>query len=629
MVRLIIFCLLLLCWLTGYGQPPVILWEKTWGGSANDWALAAVADTTNGSYYIAGYSSSSAFLPDKTTPNKGRDDIWMLKIRSNGTKIYDRTYGGNMDDWTGGILKTKQNIYLLGTTQSIMNGDRLDNNKSILDAWVVKADTLGNKLWAKSYGGDSSDQFFTGLKLSEHKLLFAGYTMSSQSGDIHQSSRGDMDVWVVCTDSSGNLLWERRYGGNSIEFPRSIKQVANNEILIAGFTASQQGFEVSQQPKGTTDAFLIKIDTLGNQIWDNDNGGSESQEILNIEVLDDGECLLAGVSNSPPGGDKTDTNYGVQDIWVFKVDKNGNKIWDKTFGGTDYDVATGVIKYGQYNYMIVGNSNSDTNSTKTVLTKGDRDIWLIGINANGDTLWQKSIGGTDFDESYHVVACGKNQYLLSGTSFSNSSGDKSENSRGYDDMWLIKLGFPDVMSLESLRLSTQWQGNYPYLSWQDQAPDSALFYVIERSSDLKNGFQSIDTLFADQIMDWSYRDKSINNKATHLFYRIARRDRDGYYHYSNITNLRQSIPSTDAFNLSVYPNPFSDIPVCQYQIPQSWLSTVEVAIFDAVGREQYRTTLTDQTGIVNLDTDAWASGIYHCVLQSGGSVIQYVKVIKK
>lgn len=172
--------------------------------------------------------------------------------------------------------------------------------------------------------------------------------------------------------------------------------------------------------------------------WQNTIGGNGHDDLWSSQQTSDGGYILGGASYSTLSGDKTEDNLGIIDYWVVKLDSSGNIEWQNTIGGSDWDELFSVLQTSDGGYILGGESRSNISGDKTANCKGGNDYWLIKLDDTGNIQWQKTIGGSSEDDLFGVRQTPDHGYVLAGSSYSNISGDKTENSFGSTDYWIVK-----------------------------------------------------------------------------------------------------------------------------------------------------------------------------------------------
>jgi hypothetical protein len=325
---------------------------------------------------------------------------------------------------------------------------------SLLSSLIAIGQTAPAKEWDKTIGADAFDAFSVVKQTSDGGYILGGHSYSDSSGDKSQNCLGNMksDYWVVKTDSKGNKIWDKTFGGNWDDILTCLQQTSDGGFILGGVSESDISIDKTQPRKSFQDIWIIKLDINGNRIWDKVLcGSSNSRSTLDsFQQTSDGGYILAGNSNSGIGGDKSQINNGFSDVWVIKLDASGNKLWDKSFGGNKNEGTNyydGIIYYGivsiqqapNGDFILGATSLSDISSDKSQANKGKNDYWVLKLDASGNKVWGHSFGGSGDDWLYVVQITSDGGYILGGTSDSEISGDKSLASKGGKDYWVIKL----------------------------------------------------------------------------------------------------------------------------------------------------------------------------------------------
>ncbi|MDF9796525.1 hypothetical protein OKW21_001788 [Catalinimonas alkaloidigena] len=438
--------------ITNSMSAPALVWEKTLGGSGFETPASAIA-TADGGYLLTG-TSDSPVSGDKSTDKQG---FWLIKTDANGNKLWDKSFSSSGSDGLYQTIATTDGGYLLaGTSDGPASEDKSENSKGGVDYWIVKVDKEGNKQWDKTLGGSSDDEL-RHICVSPDKTgyVLAGQSASNSSGDKSENSRGIWDYWIVKVDLHGNKIWDKTFGGNDEEYLWSIVPTAKGSYLLGGQSISDASGDKSEDSNGLSDFWLVKIDAHGNKIWDKTLGGSGHENLLEIvNSYRQGEYLLAGNSSSDISGDKSENSKGGSDYWLVKINEEGNILWDKTLGGNALDELLSAIPAPDGSFVLGGYSISAASGDKSEDSRGGRDYWLVKVDVQGNKIWDKTLGGSDDDYLWGVIRTLHGNYLLAGSSRSDMSGDKSENTKGFFDFWIVKIegeGIP-LPQLKSLTL---------------------------------------------------------------------------------------------------------------------------------------------------------------------------------
>ncbi len=357
-------------------------------------------------------------------------------------KMWDKRFGGIDAEGFYSIQQTSDGGFILGgISYSPISGDKTQNTWGSSDYWIVKTDSLGSKQWDKDFGGTSDDWLPSLQQTVDGGYILGGNSKSGIGGDKTQNtwSMDTADYWIVKTDSLGNKQWDKNFGGTNWEDLSSIQQTADGGYILGGTSASDISGDKTQNTWGTTsDYWIVKIDALGNKQWDKNFGGMGNDHLQSILQTSDGGYIFGGYSASNSSGDKTQNLWGFTDYWIVKTDSLGNKQWDKDFGGTDWQRLYSIQQTNDGGYILGGWSTSSISGDKTQDTNGDYDYWILKTDSLGNKQWDKDFGGSDRDEFRFVQQTNDGGYLLSGDSDSPISGNKTESNLGNKQTWLVK-----------------------------------------------------------------------------------------------------------------------------------------------------------------------------------------------
>ncbi|HUM45380.1 MAG TPA: T9SS type A sorting domain-containing protein [Chitinophagales bacterium] len=436
---LIIFVLLCGSLLDSFAQNlPTKEWDKSFGSERHD-EMFAIIQTNDGGYLLAGDSDSPAG-GDKSQDSQGLTDFWVVKTNASGNKLWDRRFGGNNREELFGVLQTADNGYLLGGgTLSVISGDQTQTSRGDRDYWIVKIDANGVKLWDKRFGGPGDDELRSMAKTSDGGFILGGESSSDTGGEKTEDNHGVYDVWIVKVNANGNLQWEASYGGTDDDRLNAIQQTADGGYIIGAWTISPVSFDVTQAGKGSTDMWLVKTDASGVKMWDSRFGGSDNEYLYALDQTSDGGFILGGYTRSEANGDVTIPGKGGYDFWMVKTDGNGIKLWDKRYGGDSDEKGKSIYQTNDGGFMMGGWSESGISGDKTVNTQGGTDYWLLKSDANGNKQWDLDFGANVEERLHDVPQTSDGGFIIGGLSESGMNGDKSQPGKGLSDFWMVKL----------------------------------------------------------------------------------------------------------------------------------------------------------------------------------------------
>jgi hypothetical protein len=347
-------------------------WFKTFGGSGNDEGWS-VQQTSDGGFILLGRKESFG---------AGGFDVWLIKTDANGNEQWEKTFGGRYSEWSSSVRQTSDGGFIIvGDTWSFGAGD----------VWLIKTDANGNEQWEKTFGGRYPDRGRSVRQTSDGGFIIVGETTSFGAGWA--------DVWLIKTDADGNKLWDRTFGGSDWDEGWSVQQTSDGGFIIVGETTSFGA--------GWADVWLIKTDADGNKLWDRTFGGSDWDWGYSVQQTSDGGFIIVG--------ETTSFGAGWADVWLIKTDADGNKLWDRTFGGSSYDYGYSVQQTSDGGFILVGDTRS--------FGAGWSDVWLIKTDAKGNKQWDRTFGGSSWDWGYSVQQTSDGGFIVVGATTSFGAGD--------------------------------------------------------------------------------------------------------------------------------------------------------------------------------------------------------------
>ncbi|MBK9504200.1 MAG: hypothetical protein IPO03_02275 [Bacteroidetes bacterium] len=364
-----------------------------------------------------------------------------LNINAQAPSVqWQNTLGSTSYEFLNTIDQTSDGGYIMGGyTDSNIGGDKSENSWGVEDYWIVKMDNAGNIVWENTVGGGNYDKLYAVEETPDGGYIVGGQSLSGGGwGDKSESNKGGYDYWIVKLDEDGVVEWDRSYGGLGKDQLYNVQPTSDGGYIIAGTSDSGNQWRQTENRVGNSDYWVIKTDASGNIIWQNDIGGLMFDNVYSAYETADGGYILGGTSTSGISGDKTAGNYGVVDYWIVKLNSAGTVVWDKTIGGTLNDYLYAVIPTADGGSIACGMSESGLTGNKTDNTNGLYDYWVVKLDNSGNITWQNSIGGTGNDYAFvnAIDQTSDGGYAIAGYSQSLISGDKTEANTGSWDYWI-------------------------------------------------------------------------------------------------------------------------------------------------------------------------------------------------
>jgi hypothetical protein len=227
-------------------------------------------------------------------------------------------------------------------------------------------------------------------------------------------------------------VWQKTLGGTATDSANSIQPTSDGGYIVAVDTESTNGDVTGNH--GGKDAWVVKLSATGAIVWQKTLGGTDSDTAGSVQPTPDGGYILASLTQST-NGDVTG-NHGVDDAWVVKLDAMGIIVWQKALGGTESDAALNIQPTLDGGYILAGFTTS--NDGDVTGNHGNGDGWVVKLGATGAVVWQKSLGGTSFDMALSIQPTTDSGCILAGFT-SSTDGDVTGN-HGSTDAWVVKLG---------------------------------------------------------------------------------------------------------------------------------------------------------------------------------------------
>ncbi len=363
------------------------------------------------------------------------------KAITEGTgQVWDKQSGGSSSDSFSSVIETSDGGFVaVGSSQSDADGTITSTNNGQNDGLIVKFNRDGNQLWDKQIGGSSSDQFYSVIETSDGGFVAVGSSQSDADGTITSTNNGFGDGLIVKFDENGNQIWDNQVGGSSFDQFFSVLETSDGGFVAVGSSQSYQDGTLTSPNNGGTDGLVVKFDENGNQIWDYQAGGSSSEFFFSVLETSDGGIVAVGSSQSDADGTLTSDNNGDSDGLIVKFDENGNQLWDKQIGGWSTETFNSVVETSDNGLIAVGSSKSTISGNLTSDNNGDNDGLIVKFDEAGNKVWDKQVGGSFSDNFNSVIETSDRGLVAEGYSGSNGDGTLTSINNGGNDGLIVKF----------------------------------------------------------------------------------------------------------------------------------------------------------------------------------------------
>ena len=394
--------------------PPDTEWTATFGGLLDDRGQS-VEQTSDGGYIITGYTNSFG---------GGNYDFYLIKTSATGSQVWAKTYGGLYRDQAYSVEQTSDGGY-------IITGYTGDNGDSA-NIYLIKTDSSGQSIWAKTYGSVKDDYAYSVEQTSDGGYIIAGYTTINDSGD----------VYLIKTDDSGKVSWQETYGGSGLDKGYAVQQTSDGGYIIAGCTSRFLG-------DANNNIYIFKVDSAGQEVWKRTYGGEGLDKGYSVQQTSDGGYIIAGMISNE------NTGLTPNDIYLIKINADGDSVWARSFGGTGWDEGYTVRETSDRGFIIAGSMEVNTN-----------DVYLIKTDSLGWIMWSRTYGGLETEKGYSVQQTLDGGYVITG--YTCSFGVANQ------DVYLLKT--KPVLKLISPDGGEFLKGGSTYaIEWKPENPPASVY----------------------------------------------------------------------------------------------------------------------------------------------------------
>ena len=433
-------------------------WTHAYGGSDHDQGYS-VQQTADGGFVVAGSTNSFG-------PRHSSSEVYLIRTDAYGDTLWTRIYGSGSLGISGIIAAGGHAVQVTGDGGFVVTGYATSFDSSgtgVVDVYLIRTDADGDTLWTRTYGGSKYDAGRSIQQTDDGGFVVAGESWSF--------SAGLNDVYLIRTDANGDTLWTRTYGGSYWDEGWSVQQTTDGGFVVAGQTGA------FDRPS-MWDVFLIRTDAEGDTLWTRNYGGIDTERGESVQQTADGGFVVAGRTKS--------FGAGHNDVYLIRTDTDGDTLWTRTYGGIGPDEGSSVQQTGDGGFVIAGLTLS--------FGAGRSDVYLVCADANGDTLWTRTYGGSDYDVGNSIQQTTDGGFVVAG--YSRSFGAGSE------DVWLIKI---EPFGVGHLRPGFALYPAYPNPFNQM----ATIRYDLTEASDVS---LVVYDLMGREVMAWSFSDQPAGYK---------------------------------------------------------------------------------------------------------------------
>jgi hypothetical protein len=469
--------------------PPVA--DYVFGGSGEE-RLRDLAALPDGGLLLGGGLSGASTNGNRTATGHGDLDFWLVRLGAGLQPVWDRAYGGPGHDELRRVLALRDGGFLLiGGSASEPGGTRTAAQIGGFDGWVTRLDAGGNPLWDRAYGGLDADRLDHGVELPDGGFLLVG-TSSSGPGTAKEAPLfGASDAWVVRVDAQGHRLWDRSYGGGFAEEFHVVLADEDGGFVAAGWSDSRPGTgNKTSEAHGQRDAWVLRLAADGQIRWDRSLGGRNEDWATDVVFAPDGGLLVVGNSLSREGGTKTSPNWSpdgvalASDGWLNRLDPAGTLLWDRSYGGADPDGFQRAFATAG-GYVLAGASSSAPGGTKTspkhVTEPFGSDGWLARVDLEGRPVWDQSFGASLTHDAAALAQLADGSWFAAGGGFGGTNGTRTAPAFGGADGYAVRLAADEGRLAAPAQTAAEVAAQGFRLTLTGV---SNLWYRVERSPDL-------------------------------------------------------------------------------------------------------------------------------------------------
>ena len=587
--------------------------NKLLGGNTVDY-IRSVQQTSDNGYIMAGYtySSNNGTLVGMTS--NGVFDGWIIKLNETGTVQWQKLFGGTGEDYANSIRQTSDGGYVVAGQSFSSNSGTLAGltNNGVSDVWVLKLNVSGDIQWQKFFGGTGEDYANSIRQTSDGGYILAG------------TYNGGVSGWVLKLDDNGNLQWQKILGGLQSEFLLSAQQTTDGGYIIAGYTgSSNSGTLIGVTHNGGYDCWVIKLDAAGDTQWQKLFGSVNNDYGRSIQQTSDGGYIIGGYARFSNSGTLAGlANYGDDDGWIIKLDVSGNIQWQKLFGGSLEEYVFDISQTSDGGYLTAGiTESSNTGTISGLINHGNYDFYIVKFSSGGTIERQALLGGSVSDYPFSIQPTSDGGYIVAGNSRSSNTGTLGGIfNHGSEDAWIFKQSL-SVLPVSLAKFDAQCMaGKFVLITWiTSQELNNDYFEVQKTVNGMDWIVVSHVTSSGNSITSKNYQVKDLNTGAAQ--YRLKQVDKNGSVTFSVI--IKTSCEGKNA-SVLLYPSPARDM--VKLVIPSDSEERTSLQILDKAGRMVMRIPVTIRNGTTDFEINVQPLSTGQYMIHSTNSAVKIDKV---
>jgi FlgD Ig-like domain len=557
-------------------------WSKSFGDEEYQYSRSVAIDGS-GSIFLSGSINGAVNFGGGPLPY-AFSDISLAKFDVNGNHLWSKRFGDFFNqnpqalatDGSGNVIISGfygGSVDFGGGTLTSLAGANL---------FLAKFDASGNYIWSKSFGDtlySSEDGMWVATDASDNVIVTAEFDGTIDFGGGALTSAGSLDIAVAKFDAAGNHIWSKNFGDASFQIPQDVATDGFGNVVITGYFGGSADFGGGPLMSGGLDMFVAELDSGGNHLWSKNFGGA-----LGYSVATDGlgNVVTTGLFNGTVdfgGGPLTEAGGG--DIFVAKFDLNGNHLWSKTFGNADFQYCQSVATDGANNVVITASFPGTVDFGGGPLTSaGYDDIFVAKLDANGNHLWSQRFGDADWsDTSTSVAADGSGNIAITGYFPGTVDfGGGPLTSAGGQDIFLARFINDEPIPVLITSFNAIPRNGSITVTWGVRSDGALQTYTLYRHDDTHpHAIVVVGGAFNSSVR--SYVDRSVEPGNTY-HYELLIHTQDGNDIRSTMATV--TMPRLQATLGQNYPNPFRPETSIEYTLGER--SNAVVGIYDAIGR---------------------------------------------